>query len=710
MMKTFRFFICLATLGVCLPMAANETTPADSIASVTLQDLMVEGDSQYTTSNITTYIPDDKLKNAAFDATSLLRMMNIPQISVSPQSGELSTLAGESVAIFINGYPASDPELANMRTKNTIKVEFLNHPEDPRYLGNLYVINFVMQEFQYGGYTRIYEKYLFDPDKIKNIYNSAGVFSRFSYKKMTYDLSVNHSYDNNSSKASFSKESFSLTDPDGTPYTATQIQNYDNSKMITSSLPVSLRANYSSGNTFISNTVGFSYSNNPVNRLSGSLNTLPFSSTDYSSYKSDTSRANSLSWDGLGNFVLKNNWSLTVIPSLCYSHSRNNSTYIYETPVYVTPQTSSIINDATDNTLLASLKANAGKSFNSLHRINAEVWAQYRHSGTSYTGNTVADLDFDEDLESITLRYFYSPARWNLQLRGGAAHEGRRTAGIEYNDFYPFFSTSVSYSPDNKNNLAFFWQYATYSPGLEYSTSEIFQSNEFLYYSGNPDVKNYRTTSGNISWTWLPSRMFNMTLGGAYRMLIDELINVYEPYRDGSAVLRTSRNNGNSHLGSVFGKFNLTFLQGSLSFGATPTLRLERRTGLYSRDLCQFKISAQAFYMIKGFNFLLYFNSGDKYLSQGSISRVPSFLLFQCGWSDSRWNIMLELNNPFRSSYKDLSSDFTSRTYSQELRQYSLTYHRRIGVSVSYTFDYGKKINRQDELHGSSGSTNAILR
>ena len=155
---------------------------------------------------------------------------------------------------------ASGQDLSGMRTADVRRVEFLYAPTDPRFQGEQQVINFIVQEYEYGGYTKATVK----EDFLTGLKSDASVFSKFSYKKMTYDLYVGSKNQNDHHNGSSTEATYSLKDEEGNPYTARRIETLDDSHFIQNQLPVTFRASYGGKNIQIRNTVGFTHLWKPV--------------------------------------------------------------------------------------------------------------------------------------------------------------------------------------------------------------------------------------------------------------------------------------------------------------------------------------------------------------------------------------------------------------------------------------------------------------
>ena len=122
---------------------------------VRLRNVNVEAEYSRTYTDKTVYRPTQRQKNASQTGVDLLRNLAIPQISINLVDESVRTLTGGAVAIYVNGLPASSEELQGMRTADVKRVEYLDFPTDPRFNGHEHVINFIMQKYEYGGYTKL---------------------------------------------------------------------------------------------------------------------------------------------------------------------------------------------------------------------------------------------------------------------------------------------------------------------------------------------------------------------------------------------------------------------------------------------------------------------------------------------------------------------------------------------------------------------------
>ena len=135
------------------------------------------------------------------------RTNSIPQLEVQPGNFNVKNISGQNVAIYINYVAASEQDLIGLRPTDVKKVEYLIYPQDPRFKGAQYVVNFILQKYEWGGYTKITGNKWFGVN-----YTEGAVFSKFAYKAMTFDLFANEKYLTNRHNGTESSETFKFTD------------------------------------------------------------------------------------------------------------------------------------------------------------------------------------------------------------------------------------------------------------------------------------------------------------------------------------------------------------------------------------------------------------------------------------------------------------------------------------------------------------------
>ena len=272
--------------------AMAQAESSDSIKTWNLDEIVVEAQMQRTSPTSTTYIPTGKQKNSSQNAVDLLRQMAIPQIQINPVSEAVTDNAGGDVAIFINYLEASREEMEGLRMPDVKRVEYLEFSSDPRFRGAQRVINIIVQEYAYGGYTKLTTNENF----LVGFSSRNNVFSKFSFKRMTYDLYVGANNWDNHHIGNSVKGVYSLKDADWTDYKLTRAETLDGSHYKQNQYPVTLRATYATDRIQIRNTVGFTHVGIPVYRQQGRLTYLPGSENDYTFDRSNPSRSNSVAY------------------------------------------------------------------------------------------------------------------------------------------------------------------------------------------------------------------------------------------------------------------------------------------------------------------------------------------------------------------------------------------------------------------------------
>lgn len=678
------------------------TEKPDSISD--LEEIVVEGRSEIVSPSKTVYRPSGRTKNASQNAYDLLNRMAIPQIRTNPMSPtDIKTSVGNDVSIFINYVLASTEELSGMNTRDVRSVEYLDFPTDPRFRGVDHAINIIVQEYEYGGYTKISDRQFLD----KDFSNQGNIFSKMSYKKMTYDLYVGSDIVRSKHVGSSSEETFHLPIGD-----VNRSQERISSDFGYNNFPLTFRASYNTEKIQIRNTIGFS----DMNRMKATIRSrltfnapavLGLDNEDYLATSDTPYHTTSLSWNGNYYFALPKNWSIGAYPSFAYSRNRSNSSYVTNVPGQ-TP----IINNAGEDSYTAGISVNTMKKVGEKHtfKLDADVSEHVNH--INYSGSSGDQRsNFTSTWFSISPAYSLSIDKLQINADAGICGEFKRTNGEKYDDWYPFAHLSVNWVPNQENNLGFWLQYATNSPEASMRTPNILQTSEFLYRTGDPLLHDSRHFTAAINYTWFPSQIFYMGANVNYFGEYDRAVTVYEPYKNGYALLTTYRNSGDINQLTVFLYGVLRLLNGNLVFTAQPKLDHIHSSGYINDSATPFTFQFQGTYYFGDFNLQAYYGTKSTSFNgyNGTRTHTPDTLYIAFGWANANWNLAFSASNFHRYRYDANWSECEVPYYSSRRFSFNGNYHASFCLSATYTFGYGKKIQHRNEIGVQKGSQSAIM-
>lgn len=693
-MKHMLLFTTLA-LAAAVPSAAHETT--DSTAAEQLGEVVVEARMQRTSATVSTYIPTRIQKNASQTGPDLLNRMGLPQLGLV-SGNNVTTNSGQSVALFINYVPASEQDLSGMRMEDVRKVEYYDYPQDPRFQGCDHVVNFVMQAYEYGGYVKAYANEFFRVSS-----GQLNLYSKLQYKKMTYDLAVGGWYCANDHFSQSSEETYRLPQPDGTVKVFERVAEPTEACTRQRSLWPTLKATYGTEKVTMVNTVGGSFFFSPKQNTSGTIHFIPsdYPSTEYTDTR-DT-RTNSVTYSGYWNFILPHGNSINFSPYYSYAHTRQNTMYAERAGV-------PFRNDASDDTHRATAALRLVHDFGKAGNITVICNAQYNSNRTRYSGTS----DATDRLTTLRLGpglfYNYKNERFNGLVGGGFNYDLSRFGDTRERSTQPWVDASLQYSFNDKNSVGLEFHHSTWTAASSDRSTAVVQSNPLFSYTGNPDLRPYKSFDVSARYVWMPSNGWSVSAFGSGWMLKDRYAYVYEA--SASGVLRTISQNVGGYSQWRYG-MNATarLLDRKLMLNAQVSHRIVHDGAPFGWTRQGLMWYAQAFYYLGGWNFGVQYQSRQAG-SDGSMTGVWSIersaYAAIAGWGNSSWSIESRITNPFRRSRRTSSSVMTSADY--DVRRTNYNHGCFIIVSGSYTFGYGKKVQRGNEATQQAGAASGILK
>lgn len=693
----FRYrHIALSVSILCISVVYSQETN-DTTAKM-LDEITVKADMQHLNAVSATYYPSRQAKRSAINTVDLLQRMAMNHIVINPVTKEVSTTSKEPVVIFIDYIKASDADLNGLRAADVSKVEYLDYPSDSRFQGESHVVNIIMHRYEYGGYTKLSE----DVNAINGFTNEASVFSKFIYKRMTYDLYVGS---DNVSSSHFGDESNAIFSVNGSDIERKSQQT--SARQNTWNLPVSFRAIYDKRNMQISNSFGFYFGNESRYRTGGNLLFSPQNShKDYSYTTSAPSTSRSLSWIGGYYFILPKAWSIYLTPTFGYSHNDSYSNYS-STAI----ENTTIENNAEEDAYTISMNISSFKNIKRGHSLSLQLFGSadinkvdYFGSNPSHSDNRNMSYKFSASYNLNHLNRFIM--RLNVGLKGDMADVN----GIRSSDVHPFTNISLSFSPTNKSSWQLSSNYLTNSISGALREENPTQLNELLFRKGNPNIRNFRTLAAELSYTYFPCNVITLQLFTKYLGWYNRFINVYLPYNDGKNIVRTFMNDGDYN--RITAGLNITarMLSDNLVFQLTPAFSRAMSSGYYDMSHNHFSWNINAQYYIKDFNISAYYGSREYNMgiATGDQTRNSSYYYIQLGWSNNNWNLSFSAKNIFRNHYRNQWALLDTPYYKEHITHFLASYHSSLNLSVVYTFGYGKRINRGNEISTQYGAGSVL--
>lgn len=118
-----------------------------------LEEVVVSADRFIRGKNGVLVIPGNEQIKHSSSGYELIRNLMIPGVAVNTVTNKVLALGG-AVTIFVDGLPADERELKQLRPADVQSVQYMDAPTG-KYAGNNVVINFIMRKHDSGGYVSV---------------------------------------------------------------------------------------------------------------------------------------------------------------------------------------------------------------------------------------------------------------------------------------------------------------------------------------------------------------------------------------------------------------------------------------------------------------------------------------------------------------------------------------------------------------------------
>lgn len=683
-------------------MAQNESP--DSVKTQELDEVVVEARTQRVIDRGVAYTPTKRIKKTATDATRLLELMNIPQLNITPGTMSVKTYAGKDVAIFIDFNETTVEDLQGLRPEDVLHVEVLQYPEDPRFGGQANVINFVMRKYEWGGYTKLTVK-----GTTLNIDRGDGIlYSKFVNKNWTFDANATGSITHNDNYNSYNIETFrdiSVGDRHVDAVTRTS-QSGANYLQQSNSQSATFRAAYETKDIEIIHSVSFNRMATPLERDLSSVNYSQDIFSASSSLSRESAQTITPRLRGYYYFAMPKNNTLIASWKFAYGSTRRNSTYQLGS---LAP----IINNNKETSYAPTMIIQYSKKFshNNTFRTSLMTFNTIYHTNYEGSYNGLQKLLSSENM--LFLEYMQNwQCGLSLYSRVGASYVIGRLNGVNtLEQWNPRLGLQLNYKINEKHSASVEGWWGNNHPTPASSNSAIVQSNELLWLQGNPELRNTTFITASASYTYIPTNKLSFSATAEYNGFLNKTAHDYFSMSGYDGLICKEINSGDFHRYSGYLSTTLKLFDNSLSLKASGQVERMVASGIDAQSMNLIAANVQANYYFRNFSFILYYQTPNRNLAPfdyGFRYHYKSTYGILANYAIGDFKAGLQFRNWFNSNR--YYADFDSNRYSAHGWVWSSSLARSIQLTLSYTFPYGKKVKRNNEISESESAGSAILK
>lgn len=656
------------------------------------------GEVEVTASNINmkgdhvTYMPTKKQVNGANNGVMLLFNMMIPQLKVSPMENSVATSDQTSLGIFIDERQADANELARLRPKDISRVEYYEMPTGVFARSGIdRALNIVTKKYTSGGYVDVRTN-----TQVTYLQGNYSVQASLDKGNVNMLVMAGSNVAKNDNTGSTTKNDYMFD----TPFTKYMYYDFNETKNLSDY--GLLRATVRGKRSYFLAQAMLAWNETPDNTA---IRSVSYSDNFYPAAKSFTSSySNGLTPSLLLSHQIRFNKKDMLNWNLSYSYSRNKNRSRYEEGDFAP-----IINNAKDryHSLVAAL--NYLHAFGNGGQLNFELANFLNNSNSVYSGTSPSQQEMLTNefllISSYTHRF---GKKFSLMLRFGIDVNTYKVNGMEtVTKLYTRPGLNANYKIDGTSSLTLTAYAGSFTPSLSLMNEAEQRVSEYEIKRGNPNLLAGKPITSVLSYSKYWNK-FSLAAYAMYNGTIDNYVNLFTI--EGSNMVNTHINGGNFHSYVVGVNGVLRLLSNSLQLRLSPTFSHKALTGTYRNKHNRFFIYSEVYYSTGAFSFSGYYTSPQTILVSSPVySKSKCDYGMTASWSHRGLFVQVGCSNIFNGKRDYSKNYFNYGAYNTFVKAFSRSLGAQVYLNLSYNFDFGRKVKRQD-VKVNTSSNSGILK
>lgn len=691
-MNMRNIFLLLCIILCIIPTLADEKS--DSVASKELEEVVVMGDRAWIQDGVINVIPSKQEKKLSNSPETLLKSMHLPFVQVN--EGRVTTLSGEPVSFYINGEQVNEIDLATFWPKDVTLVQYLENPKDPKYAGASYVINFKMHEYEAGGVTR-FDGHQEIPNR--GFYTAA---SKVQYKKWTYGVMFKGDYRRDHRSTMTGETKYKGIYYGDKFYDEITRNEKEASYSRRDDIDFALDARYITDKFQMRHTLSLGWNRNPG---SGSHSTNLWSENLFDSESfSDYSESRSLSpqYRGIYFFPFSKRWTLHITTG--YSYARNHS-FTESRFGNAKPVENRIAEDV--NTV--NFRVAPTFQLSDKWSFNVPVSGSADWFSSSYSGSADTRQKQTRQKLSGSVKVWWHPLNsLYVVVQPGVTASLWQIGDIKESQIYPNVSAQIYWNPTRKFVVNAVYKLYDFTPSPSESNPVLVKLSDLVWTKGNPYLKGSKAWNTGLYITYLPLDELTMSMSAYYTRYNDLTYSRYTPApAEYGGIIEETVNA--KPLDDIYAEltFNSSLLNRKLNVSVTPGITYNHANEGGRENATAFKFRGSMDYTIGNCRLSISYHKNGKYFDSEGFAEY---------WKENSWNfdvtyglkdlyMNFRIDNIFNNKQKSWKN-YNSANYSYYSTRFDTG--RTFIVNLTYTFGYGKKLNRNINIDGPSSTSSSI--